>query len=316
MKHYLLLIVLTFIYKPAFAAPDWAENPPSQEGYIIGVGLGEDITKAKQGAISSIARTLNSNVTSSVSSRAMTSGTEGAHTTLSTNAISSEDVLLPHITWVEMVTQEGVSYAIGKVSKSEVIALYEDNLNIALKPFGHILSKQKIDLNDYLFLLANKSKLDLSAKRASSVASSSTKASNYHRDIEVLLTKQNAFIGSACFNVKKSNDRMADKIYLPSIESAIQSSQFVLKDDKDCTPVRFRSKTERTGKTVANVVMQIDIGQPALVSKVIKFKGQSSGSYKSAMMDAANNFSNYFIDNTGLLNSLLNESANTIEITL
>jgi len=316
MKHYLLLIVLTFICKSVFAAPDWAENPPNQEGYIIGVGLGEDITKAKQDAIASIARTLNSNVTSSVSSRAMTSGTEGTHTTESTNAIASEDVLLPHITWGEMVTQEGLSYAIGKVSKSEVIALYEDNLNIALKPFGHILSKQKIDLNDYLFLLANKSKLDLSAKRASSVASSSTKASNYHRDIEVLLTKQNQFIGSACFNVKKSHDRMADKIYLPSIESAIQSSQFVLKDDKACTPVRFRSKTERTGKTVANVVMQIDIGQPALVSKVIKFKGQSSGSYKSAMMDAANNFSNYFIDNTGLLNSLLNESANTIEITL
>lgn len=314
MKHYLLLIVLTFIYKPAFAAPDWAENPPSQEGYIIGVGLGEDITKAKQDAISSIARTLNSNVTSSVSSRAMTSGAEGAHKTLSTNAISSEDVLLPHISWVEMVTQEGISYAIGKVSKSEVITLYEDNLNIALKPFGHILKKQKIDLNDYLFLLANKSKLDLSAKRASSVASSSTKASNYHRDIEVLLTKQNAFIGTTCFNVKKSNDRMADKIYLPSIESAIQSSRFLLNNTNNCIPVKFRAKTERTGKTVANVTMQIHIGQPATVSKVIKFKGQSSGSYKSAMMDAADNFSNYFVDDKTLIASLLNEPGKTIEI--
>jgi hypothetical protein len=316
MKPYLLLMVLTFIFRPVFAAPNWAENPPRQDGYIIGVGLGEDITKAKQDAISSIARALNSNVTSSVSSRAITSGTEGSHATLSTNVISSEDVLLPNISWVEMITEEGVSYAIGKVSKDEVIALYEDNLSIALKPFGHILNKHKIDLNDYLFLLSNKNKLDLSAKRARSVASSSTKASNYHRDIETLLTKQNAFIGSTCFNIKKSHDRMADKIYLPSIESAIQSSQFVLKDDKACTPIRFRSKTERTGKTIANVVMQIDIGQPALVSKVIKFKGQSSGSYKSAMMDAADNFSNYFIANTGLLNSLLNESANTIEITL
>jgi len=309
-------MVLALAFPPVFAAPDWAENPPSQDGYIIGVGLGENITKAKQAAVSDLAHALYSNVSSVVLSKVSITNMASSQETSSSSMIASEGVLLPNIRWEETATEGGISYAMGKVSKEEVIALYEDNLSVTLKPFGHILDKNQIDLNDYLFLLANKKKLNLSAIRASSIASESNKAQDYHHDIEVILTKQNEFVGSACFNVQKSHDRMADKIYLPAIESSIQSSQFVLKNDNKCTLVRFRSKTERTGKTVANVVMQIDIGQPAIVSKVVKFKGQSAGSYKSAMMDAADNFSNHFIENTGLLNALLNEAANTIEIAL
>lgn len=316
MKNYLLSILVCLFSFSTSAAPDWVNNPLSQEGYIIGIGLGEDIAKAKQAAISDLANALYSNVNSVVLSKVVTSEATNSQETLSTNLITSEGVLLPSISWEDIAAENGIFYAMGKVSKVEVVALYEDNLAIALKPFGYILKKEKIDLNDYLFLLGNKKKLDLSAIRASSIASVSPEAVNYHHDIEAILTKQNQFIGSACFNVKKSHDRMADKIYLPSIESAIQSNQFILKDEAACTLVKFRTKTERTGKTVANVVMQIDIGQPAVVSKVIKFKGQSAGSYKSAMMDAADNFSNYFNENTGLLNALLNESARTIEITL
>lgn len=311
-----LLFTVSLCSFSVFAIPQWVNTPPSQSDYLIGIGLGEDVIKSKQAAIADIATALNSNVSSIISSTAKTSGMSGSYETSSTHSVVSEDVLFPQISWDNIEAENGIVYTMAKVRISEVVDLYERNLNIALKPFTNILNKQQIDLNDYLFLIANQSALDLFAKRAVAISSRSVPAVNYHQNIETLYSQINEFIGSTCFNVKKSNDRMADKIYLPSIESAIQSSRFKLQNDTDCIPVKFRAKTERSGKTIANVTMQIYIGQPTIVSKVIKFKGQSGGSYKSAMMDAADNFSNYFIGDKALLASLLNESGNTIEIGL
>lgn len=311
-----LILIVSLCSLPVFSMPQWVNTPPSQLGYLIGIGLGEDVIKSKQAAIADIASSLNSNVSSSVSSTANTSGISGSFDTSSTNSVVSDDVLLPKISWDNVAAENGIVYTMAKVRIADVIDLYESHLNIALKPFNNILVKQQIDLNDYLFLLSNQQLLALSATRAGSISSLSATAADYHQNIETLYSKQNEFIGSTCFKVKKSNDRMADKIYLPSIESAIQSSRFMLQDGKNCIPVRFRAKTERSGNTVANVTMQIHIGQPAAVSKMIKFKGQSNGSYKSAMMDAADNFSNYFVDDRTLIASILNESGNTIEIGL
>lgn len=312
----ILLFIVSFCSFPVFAIPQWVNTPPSPAGYLVGIGLGEDVSTSKQAAIADIAMALNSNVSSAVSSTAKTSGMIGSFDTSSTHSVVSAGVLLPQISWDNIDAENGIVYTMAKVRISEVVDLYERNLNIALKSFTNILSKQQIDLNDYLFLLANQPVLDLSAKRAAAISSRSTSAIKHHQNIETLYLKKNKFVGSICFNVKKSNDRMADKIYLPSIESAIQSSRFKLQSGNDCIPVKFRAKTERTGKTVANVTMQISIGQPAAVSKVIKFKGQSGGSYKSAMMDAADNFSNHFIGDKALLASLLSASGNTIEIGL
>lgn len=311
-----LLFIVSFCSFSVFAIPQWVNTPPSPSGYLIGIGLGEDVSSSKQAAIADIAMALNSNVSSAVSSTANTSGMNGSFDTSSSHSVVSDDVLLPQIRWDNVAAENGIVYTMAKVRIADVIDLYESHLNIALKPFNNILVKQQIDLNDYLFLLANQQSLALSATRAGAISSLSAAAADYHQNIETLYSKKNEFIGSTCFNVKKSNDRMADKIYLPSIESAIQSSRFKLKSGNDCIPVKFRAKTERTGKTVANVTMQIHIGQPATVSKVIKFKGQSSGSYKSAMMDAADNFTNYFVDDKTLIASLLNDSGNTIEIGL
>jgi len=316
MFNNLMFLIVSICSLSVLAMPQWASAPPNQPGYLIGIGIGDDVVKSKQAAIADIANALNSNVSSSISSTVKTSGMAGSLDTLSTNSVVSEGVLLPKISWDKIDADNGIVYSMAKVRTADVVELYESNLSIALKPFNNILTKQKIDLNEYLFLLANQQSLALSATRAGAISSLSATAAGYHQNIETLYSKQNEFIGSTCFNVKKSNHRMADKIYLPSIESAIQSSRFTLRSSNNCIPVKFRAKTERTGKTVANVTMQIHIGQPATVSKVIKFKGQSNGSYKSAMMDAADNFANYFIDDKRLITSLLNESGNTIEIGL
>ncbi|WP_372882263.1 LPP20 family lipoprotein [Psychromonas sp.] len=300
----------------AFAVPEWTNNLQPKEGYITGVGIAEDISKAKQSATADIAKTLYANVSSVFSSVAKTSGDSGLLETSSQNQIESKDVLLPNIHWDKIEASDGIYYALASVSKSEIISLYKKNLTMALKPFENIQNKSTLNLNDYLFLLENKKALNISALRASAIASLSSAGEIYYDQIYQLLTKQNQFVDSVCFNVKKSHDRMADKIYLPAIESALQSDRFQLSENSDCLPIKFRSKTERVDKKIAQVSMQLDIGQPVIVSKVIKFAGTSSGSYKSAMFAAAENFSQYFSNHGGLLNRLLNSPDSAIEISL
>lgn len=312
----LLFIIAILTSFSAFAAPQWINNIQPKEGFITGIGGAEDITKAKQSATADIAKTLYANVSSTFLSTAITSGDSGLLETSSENSIESEDVLLPNIHWDKIEASDGVYYAMGSVSKSEIISLYLNNLVMALKPFENMQNKPVINLNDYLYLLAHKDVLTLSAKRASAIASLSSTGKIYHEQIYQLFSKQNKFADSICFNVKKSRDRLADKIYLPAIESAVQADRFQLSLRGDCLPIKFRSKTQRVDKKTAEVSMQLGIGQPVIVNKLIKFAGTSSGSYKSAMFDAADNFSNYFINNGGLLNKLLNDSEGTIVIAL
>jgi len=311
-----IFIVATLTSFPALSTPEWVNNLQPKAGYIIGVGVAEDIAKAKQSATADIAKTLYANVSSVFSSRATTSGDSGLLETLSENQIESEDVLLPNIYWDKLEASDGIYYARASVKKSELISLYKKNLSMVLKPFENIHNKEAINLNEYLFLLGHKDILDLAAKRASAIAPLSSVGKLFHDEVYQLSDMQNKFLGSVCFNVKQSRDRLADKIYLPAIESAVQRDRFQLSDKVECISIKFRSKTERTDKKTVQVSMQLDIGQPATVSKLIKFTGASSGSYKSAMFDAADNFSTYFINNDGLLNQLLNSPENSIEIVL
>ncbi|MFT4836554.1 MAG: hypothetical protein ACJAYB_001991 [Psychromonas sp.] len=312
----LIMLGLNLLSFSVLASPEWVNNIQPKSGHITGVGVAENIAKAKQSARVDIAKTLYANVSSVFSSRVTTSGDNGLLETSSANQIESEDVLLPNLFWDKIEAFDGVYYVLGSVKKSEIISLYKKNLSMAIKPFENIHNKATINLNDYLFLLGQKDTLNLVAKRASAIASISTVGKLYHDQIYQLLGKQNKFVGSVCFTVEQSRDRLADKIYLPAIESAVQGDRFQLSDKGECISIQFRSKTERINKKRVLVSMQLDIGQPAAVSKLVKFRGTSSGSYKSAMFDAAENFSNHFINHDGLLNQLLNSPENAIEIAL
>lgn len=305
-----------FISFSSFSTPDWVNNPPKNEGYIIGIGIGEDVSKAKQSAIIDVANTLYANVSSNIAIVAKTSNDQGSYNTSSISKLESEDVLLPNMVWSNIIADDDVYYAMAKVNKHEIVSLYEQFLSVELIQFDNLLNKSKISLNDYLFLLANQKKLELAAKRASAISSLSEKAIIHHENIEVLFAKINNFNGSVCFYVKESRDRMADKIYLPAIESSIQSNRFELKNSKQCIPVKFRTKVNKvkSSSVIVKVSMQMDIGQPATINKLIKFEGKDDYSYKSAMMDSADNFVNYFSDNGGLLYNLIDENKQSIII--
>lgn len=296
------------------ARPQWFNDIPQQTGFIIGIGVGETLVEAKQSAMADIGNSLYSNVSSSIANKVKVHNDNVDTEFLSNKVISSDDVLLPKVTWEQLETVEGNHYAMAKVSIADIVALYEQNLALQMRGVENLVAKEKLSLNDYLQLVAANKELKLAAKRAVTLASFSGKEYAYFSQIMSLFSKQNQFVGSVCFDVKKSHDRLADKMYLPAIESAVQADNFELKKSASCIPIKFRSKTEKTGKTIAHVTMQLTIGSPSVTSNVIKFKGQSSGSYKVAMFDAADQFSHYFQQTGGLLNALLQKSNKTIVI--
>lgn len=310
-----LLIPIT-----AWSAPSWVEAPEPIPGYITGIGLGENIEKAKQDAMADIAKSLYSNVSSSVNVNISTSQSGGNYQTEASNSVDSSNVLLPKVTWKNIAADEGIYYAMGVVSQSETVALYESSLQMALKPFGAISANTELSLNDYLYIQANESQLTLASERAIVIQSQSKQADSYLNKIAKLFDKRNQFAQSTCFEVKKSRSRLDDKFYLPAIESAIQSDKFALNQSSpsnqrtSCIPVQFRAKTTKSGKTIANVSMQLTIGSPASISKVVHFQGQSTGSYKSAIIDAADNFSTYFTQHGGLLHNMLNKPGSSLTI--
>jgi hypothetical protein len=297
-----------------FSSPQWFNDIHQEAGFIIGVGVGESIADAKQSAMTDIGNTLYSNVSSVIKNKVIVHNEEVDTEFLSTKLVSSENVLLPKVSWGNLQSDDEVYYAMAKVKVSEIIALYEKNLDLQLNQFDNLLDKNKLSLNEYLQLRASEKKLKLAAQRAAAISNLSKKAEINFYEIMSLFNKQNKFIGSVCFDVKESRERLADKIYLPAIESAVQADNFELKKRASCIPIKFWSKTEKTGKTIANVTMQLTIGSPSITTNVIKFKGRSNGSYKAAMFDAADQFGNYFERTGGLLNALLQESDKTIVI--
>ena len=300
------ITLIPFLFSTSlFASPAWVEKIPSEKGYIMGVGTGEDISSAKKSALIDIGRTLYSNVSSTVATSVKEHNEIVESNFLSESSISSEDVLLPKVTWLKTEADSGIYYTLAKVKTSEIISLYEKTIDSELQQYENLKKKQKLSLNDYLLLVKNKSTLKLTAKRAAAISSLSKHAEFQFISVMDLFAKQNQFIGTVCFNVKKSNERLPDKIYLPAIESVVQADKFELKNSSSCIPVTFRAKTEKTGKTIAHVTMQLTIGSPAITSNLIKFKGTSSGSYKSAMFDASNQFVQYFQQNGGLLSTAL-----------
>jgi len=298
----------------ALASPQWFLDIPQEKGFIIGVGVGDSIASAKQAALTDIGNTLYSNVSSTSANKVKVHNDNVDTEFLSSKLVSSENVLLPKVSWEQLETNNNSYYAMAKVSLAEIVALYEKSLELQLAPFNHLVNKDKLSLNEYLQLVGSDKELKISAQRAAAVSNLSDNAKTSFSKIISLFSNKNKFIGSVCFDVKKSNDRLADKVYLPAIESAVQADKFELKSNPSCIPIKFRSKTEKTGKTIANVTMQLTIGSPSITSNIIKFKGQSDGSYKAAMFDASDQFGNYFQTTGGLLNSLLQTSNKTIVI--
>ena len=301
-----------------FASPQWFNHIPKEKGFIIGIGVGKSIVEAKQSAMTDIGNTLYSNVSSRINNKVKVHNQQVDTQFISTKLVSSENVLLPKVSWEKLDGDEDNNYyAMARVKISEVVALYEKTLNLQLNQFDNLLNKENLTLSEYLQLRASENELKVAAQRAASISNLSKKAKINFYQIMSLFSKQNQFIGSVCFNVKESHDRLANKNYLPVIESAVQADKFKLKKSATCIPIKFRAKTEKTkeaGKKIANVTMQLTLGSPSIASNIIKFKGQSDGSYTAAMLDAADQFSAYFHTRKGLLNTLLQTSDKTIVI--
>lgn len=309
-KSYLILAGLV----PAFsyAAPDWANNPETLPGTYSGVGVGESIAVAKQDAMRQIANSVTATVTSAISQTIETKNGKGSNSSRSYAQVVSDSVILPEIKWKNVASDDGIYYAQGFVSKSELIALYEQHIDAKLKNYDYLNHKPSLDLADYLKVYEHRTELESLAIQAATVSPSSFTAKQQYNDIMRLFDKRNVFKESLCFFVNKGQGTGYEKkILRPAIEEAIHMSQLKVKDSPDCQPVYFNSnsRTNRdNGKRYENIVLQLDIGKPAISSKVFKFTGESTGSKKEALVDAANKFTGYFSADRSLFGTVLDSS--------
>jgi len=135
----LFVLVISCFSSFLFASPQWFDNIPQQEDFIIGIGVGESIADAKQAAMADIGNTLYSNVSSTVANKVKVHNEEIDTEFLSTKLVSSENVLLPKVSWDKLENDDEAYYAMAKVSIAEIVALYEKNLDLQLGQFDNLL---------------------------------------------------------------------------------------------------------------------------------------------------------------------------------
>lgn len=309
-KIYLLIAGLA----PAFsyAAPNWVDNPQLIPGTYTGIGLGEDIAAAKQEAMRQIANSVTATVSSAISQTIETQNGTGKSSSKSYAQVISDSVILPEISWKNIAQDDGIYYAQGYVNKSELVSLYEQHIDTRFKDFGYLNNKSTLDLADYLKVYEHESALETLAIQAATVSQSSSQAKGQYTDIMQLLDKRNTFKESLCFNVQKgSGTGYEKKILRPAIEEAVHMSQLKVRNNPECQSIYFNSNSNsvrENGKRYEKITLQVDIGKPVISSKLFKFTGESSGSKKEALADAANKFSGYFSGERTLFGVVMDSS--------
>lgn len=295
-KAYLLIAGLV----PAFsyATPSWVDNPELLPGTYVGIGLGEDIATAKREAMRQIANSVTTTVSSAISQTIETQNSLGKASSRSYAQIISDSVILPEISWKNIAQDDGIYYAQGYVNKSELISFYEQHIDTKFKNFDYLNNKKSLDLADYLKVYEHNSALETLAIQAATVSQFSSEARGEYAEIMQLFDKRNAFKESLCFTVQKgSGTGYEKKILRPAIEEAVHMSELKVMNNPECQSIYFNSTSNsvrENGKRYENITLQIDIGKPVISSKLFKFTGESSGSKKEALADAAIKFSGYF----------------------
>lgn len=311
------LLLLCFIPQFVIAMPDWVVNPPTPDNAYTGSGSGTSLLLAKQDALQQIANSITSVVTSHINLSATEKNTEFAMQ--ASAEVISDSVLLPPVQWQHMTQEDGIYYALASINKSVLIAFYERDVDTTLKQFSDLQSKEKLDLADFLRLQQAQKSLQITALRASAIASNSELATQQYQQLSDLFEHQNAFKQSMCFKVRKSGSTgYAKKIIQPAIEDAIHRSGLKLLNKSSCTEISFdlTNQSQRGKKLrIETISLQLRLGAPVVATKVFNFSGKSQGKKLAALNNAAANFSQYFNQQQSLLQTLITNDNPVITIT-
>lgn len=319
MKTYPLLILkiwtlFLFSIFNANAQPNGVAEMVDDNDYYYGVGIGQSISEARTNALVEMAQTISSRVSTRTSSAVIT-GTEGTQVQSSSHySMATSEIDLNMVNWAKTEQSDGLIYVLAKLSVADFVKHYEHQLAILSAQFTGLLNKQDYQLAEYVQVQNNKPVLDTAIAKAKLISLQSVSAASQLQAFLSIYHKQNHFISHSCFQINKSNQRIADKIFLPVLESVIASNQFRVKNALECVPVNFTARFHHPKAGLAKVSLKIELGSPAIVSQVVKVEGYSDRSPMAAKLDAAERFSRYFNNYGGLIAKLFSHSEQTIEI--
>ena len=315
MKYSLFIVV--FASLNAWAQPDWVEQVKPDSSAYVGIGIGDTLANAKLDAKNQIASSISSTHSFEISQTVETIGDEGTQRSSSHTHSNADHILLPEISWPQIASEDGIYYVMGKVSKTELVNLYERTLAISSSEFSGQTGPGALSFKDYLRLFEARDELALSAKRAAIISDSSAAGKHYHAQFVELLTKLNGYQSSSCLKVNYKGHSYEGKIFKPMVESALSTAGVNVKNDAACETLDINASSEssRSGtQRVDAITLYFELGSPVVRSKTVALEGKSSGSKKAALINATDVFNRHFDRSNSLMNFLLDPATSDVVI--
>lgn len=312
-----LLVLFAIVATSAIAAPIWVTTQENNTSTFTSVGIGEDISKAKQDAMRQLANSVSSTVTSQVKQSIETKNGALSSSSKSYAEFISNSILLPEIQWKKSAHDDGIYYVMGVVSKTDLITKYRTHLDTQLKKFQYLVDKKEFDLQDFL-TVQNSQELKTLAIQSGMFSNQSETIHSYYQRIQSLYDQQNRFKNSLCMVVKgKGTHGYERKIALPSVEEAISRSGISVKNDRNCQEVFLTTSSKsgnKDGKRAVIVTLKIELESPAIANKTFTVLGTASRSKKEATLDAMSKFESYFTYKNRFLSVVTSSNSKPIYI--
>ncbi len=293
-----LVFVYTLLFSTSInAAPLWVTEHDSDDSIIASVGIGETLDKAKENALSNIANSLSSQVSTSLESKLVTESKLSINQrTESYTSISSKNIVLSTVYWTHTASEDGVYYVKGGVKLVEWVALTQQRFMNAMLPITTLSSKPQWSLIDYQQSLA----LDLQELQQLSLMLSPyvTNAHDYQATLNRLKIKQGDFSSNQCFTLKRNHDSLAEKYFKPVLENALRKENLVVSNSSHCHSVSFISRNDKVNKNTLKTSFLIQISDYDDYKLDVEGTGQS---YKSQLMSVADNLSKELEQQGGIL---------------
>ncbi|WP_394211930.1 hypothetical protein [Enterovibrio calviensis] len=280
----------------AYSAPDWFSSTEVDPKWVTGVGVGEDLESAQQQALKNLSLSLYSEVSSYTEQTVVTEGNKGKVHSQAVTKVENKHVPLSIVHWLKQAYVDELYYVRGGVIIAEWVIIQETKLEGQIAEIESITSLSEWSLGDYRRSKAIALKDNQAI--AAMISPYSMMSSRYSAASANLAKKQNQFANAVCFTVEQSHDKVADKYFLPVIKNALYYSHLTVSERAECRKVQFVARNDRVSDKHIQTTLLISVDGELPYQVDVKGSGSS---YKSALVSVANNLSDYFVEQGGIL---------------
>ena len=133
------VVLFTFSITTSASLPNWFISVESDPTLVSDVGVGETLESAKQDALSNIAKSLHSQVSTTMESYVSTLvaepqlGDSFVNKTSSHIQVSAKEIVLSVVTWTHSEQDEDAYYVRGQIKLAEWVAVNQNRLSAYLE---------------------------------------------------------------------------------------------------------------------------------------------------------------------------------------